>query len=192
MAFVRQWTSWSANWDDDRITKRKLGNTPGKQKRRKDVAHLKERGRKGNNMSKYITLSSDYHVLRLNENGEIEKRLQPDDPVFEKAIGKMIESFNEARLERYLDDDMAKKCLGYTVKDKIRSIRMQFAGKKDECGNPYVKIIVETHPRALVMTKKVRAFIDDYLSAQFCDGWGEGFFYPAKGFKIDQMILAVE
>ena len=102
-------------------------------------------------MSKYITLSSDYHVLCLNENGEIEKRLQADDPVFEKAIGKMIESFNEARLERYLDDDMAKKCLGYTVKDKIRSIRMQFAGKKDECGNPYVKIIVETHPRALVM-----------------------------------------
>ena len=71
-------------------------------------------------MSKYITLSSDYHVLCLNENGEIEKQLQADDPVFEKAIGKMIESFNEARLEQYLDDDMAKKCLGYTVKDKIR------------------------------------------------------------------------
>ena len=42
----------------------------------------------------------------------------------------MIESFNEARLEQYLDDDMAKKCLGYTVKDKIRSIHMQFAGKR--------------------------------------------------------------
>ena len=104
----------------------------------------------------------------------------------------MIESFNEARLERHLDDDMAKKCLGYTVKDKIHSIRMQFAGKKDECGNPYVKIIVETYPRALVMTKKVRAFLDDYLSAQFCDGWGEGFFYPGHSFKIDQMRLAVE
>lgn len=75
-------------------------------------------------MSKYITLSSDYHVLCLNENGEIERQLQADDPIFEKAIGKMIESFNEARLERYLDDDMAKKCLGYTMKDKIRSIRM--------------------------------------------------------------------
>ena len=119
-------------------------------------------------MSKYITLSSDYHVLCLNENGEIEKQLQADDPVFEKAIGKMIESFNEARLERYLDDDMAKKCLGYTVKDEIRFICMQFVGKKDECGNPYVKIIVETYPRALVMTMKVRAFLDDYLSAQFC------------------------
>ena len=55
-------------------------------------------------MSKYITLSSDYHVLCLNENGEIEKQLQADDPVFEKAIGKMIESFNEAHLEQYLDD----------------------------------------------------------------------------------------
>lgn len=143
-------------------------------------------------MSKYITLSSDYHILCLNENGEIERQLQADDPIFEKAIGKMIESFNEARLERYLDDDIAKKCLGYTVKDKIRSIRMQFAGKKDECGNPYIKITIETHPRALVMTKKVRAFFDDYLSAQFCDGWGEGFFYPGHSFKIDQMRLAVE
>ena len=43
-------------------------------------------------MSKYITLSSDYHVLCLNENGEIERQLQADDPIFEKAIGKMIES----------------------------------------------------------------------------------------------------
>lgn len=143
-------------------------------------------------MSKYITLSSDYHVLCLNENGEIEKQLQADDPVFEKAIGKMIESFNEARLEQYLDDDMAKKCLGYTVKDKIRSIRMQFAGKKDEDDNPYIKIITETHPRTLVMTKKVRAFLDDYISAQFCDGWGEGFFYPYNSFQIGQMRLAVE
>ena len=57
-------------------------------------------------MSKYITLSSDYHVLCLNENGEIERQLQADDPIFEKAIEKMIESFNEARLERYLDDDI--------------------------------------------------------------------------------------
>ena|GEM_PF-5117063 len=42
------------------------------------------------------------------------------------------------------------------------------------------------------MTQKVHTFLNDYISAQFCDGWGEGFFYPYNSFKIDQMRLAVE
>ena len=103
----------------------------------------------------------------------------------------MAESFNEMCLEQCLDDEDAARCLGYTIKDKIRSITMERTKMTDEDGSPFMRITVLTYPRALKMTQKVRDFIDGYISDQFCDGWGECFFYPYR-FKADGHILAVE
>ena len=72
---------------------------------------------------------------------------------------------------------------------KIKSIRMKRVVRN---GAPYIQITTETYPRQLRLTQKVRDFLDDYLSSQFCDGWGETFFYPRSFEVSDGTKLAVE
>lgn len=142
-------------------------------------------------MSMYRTISSDYKVFELDADGGLTREVSPDNPLFGIAMDKMADSFNSAHLEQYLDDSDALRYLGYTVKDKVKSITMERTKKTDENGVPFMRITVLTYPRALKMTQKVCGYIDDYLSAQFSDGWGEGFFYPAR-FEANGNILAVD
>lgn len=140
-------------------------------------------------MGKYVTISNNYRVMQLYDDGGIKKELTPDDPMYAVAMDEMAKSFNGGRLEQYLDDKEAVHKLGYTVKNKIRSIRMK---KVLRNGTPYIRITTETYPGQLRLTQKVRNFLDDYLSSQFCDGWGEGFFYPRSFEAPDGTKLAVE
>lgn len=140
-------------------------------------------------MGKYVTISNEYRVMQLYDDGGVKKELTPDDPVYAMAMDKMVKSFNDSCLEQYLDDGEAVHKLGYTVKNKIRSIRMK---KVLRNGTPYIRITTETYPGQLRLTQKVRDFLDDYLSSQFCDGWGEGFFYPRSFEATDGTKLAVE
>ena len=144
-------------------------------------------------MSKYNTIASDYRVLKLNEDGEVIGLIEAKSPLFNFAIDEMVKDFNEMHLEKYLDEEDAVRELGYGLKGKIKAITMKRLEKTDEEGRPFVRITAETVPGTLKLTQKARSFIDDYLSAQFCDGWGEGFFYPCGSFKTaDGQILAVE
>ena len=136
-------------------------------------------------MSKYTTISSDYHELVLDkETGEIieeyEDCLQPH---IDEIAKEMCDSFNSAKLEKWLDDD---------IKDKIKSIRMSRTRKKDECGRPYFRITYEGN-KGVRFTQTLINRLDDYMCEQFSDGWGESFFYPANFFKAkDGKTIAVE
>ena len=147
----------------------------------------REKGRK--EMGKHVTISNDYRVMQFYDDGGIKKELTLDDPVYAMAMDKMVKSFNDSCLEQYLDDGEAVHKLGCTIKEKIKSIRMKRVVRN---GAPYIQITTETYPRRLRLTQKVRDFLDDYLSSQFCDGWGEGFFYPMSFESTDGTKLAVE
>lgn len=140
-------------------------------------------------MGKYVTISNDYLVIRLDNDGEYDGELTLDNPLYTVAMDEMVKSFNNSCLEQYLDDGEAMHKLGYTIKGKIKSIRMKRVVRN---GAPYIQITTETYPRQLRLTQKVRDFLDDYISSQFCDGWGEGFFYPMSFESADGTKLAVE
>lgn len=132
-------------------------------------------------MSVYRTIASDYYIVELNAKGNIMAHLVPTDPLYNQVLDKMVNDFNEARLEQYM---------GGKLKGKVKSIRMKRLKKVDEEERPYIRISVETYPGAVRLTKKVRDIIDDYISAQFCDGWGESVFYPQK-WEIADRWLAI-
>lgn len=139
-------------------------------------------------MGKYVTISNDYLVIRLDNNGEYDGELTLDNPLYTVAMDEMVKSFNNSCLEQYLDDGEAIHKLGYTIKEKIKSIRMKRVVRN---GAPYIQITTETYPGQLRLTQKVRDFLDDYLSSQFSDGWGEVFFH--RNFMApDGTKLAVE
>lgn len=140
-------------------------------------------------MGKYVTISNDYLVIRLDNDGEYDGELTLDNPLYTVAMDEMVKSFNNSCLEQYLDDGEAVHKLGCTIKEKIKSIRMKRVVRN---GAPYIQITTETYPRQLRLTQKVRNFLDDYISSQFCDGWGEGFFYPMSFESTDGTKLAVE
>ena len=144
-------------------------------------------------MSEYRTISSDYIVSEVDDNCNHIRDLEASDPLFSFAIDEMVKSFNEMKLENSIDNKEAKRKLGYTIKEKIKSIRMKRIHKIDEEGRPYVRITVETYPGTLKMTEKVCGYIGDFISSQYSDGWGEGFFGPGNSFKApDGTLLAVE
>lgn len=139
-------------------------------------------------MGKYVTISNDYLVIRLDNDGEYDGELTLDNPLYTVAMDEMVKSFNNSCLEQYLDDGEAMHKLGYTIKEKIKSIRMKRVVRN---GAPYIQITTETYPGQLRLTQKVRDFLDDYLSSQFSDGWGEVFFH--RNFMApDGTKLAVE
>lgn len=140
-------------------------------------------------MGKYVTISNDYLVIRLDNDGEYDGELTLDNPLYTVAMDEMVKNFNDSCLEQYLDDGEAVHKLGCTIKEKIKSIRMKRVVRN---GAPYIQITTETYPRQLRLTQKVRDFLDDYISSQFCDGWGEGFFYPMSFESTDGTKLAVE
>lgn len=140
-------------------------------------------------MGKYVTISNDYLVIRLDNDGEYDGELTLDNPLYTVAMDEMVKNFNDSRLEQYLDDGEAVHKLGCTIKEKIKSIRMKRVVRN---GAPYIQITTETYPGQLRLTQKVRDFLDDYISSQFCDGWGEGFFYPMSFESTDGTKLAVE
>lgn len=120
-------------------------------------------------MSVYRTIASDYYIVELNDKGNIMAHLVPTDPLYNQVLDKMVKDFNEARLEQYM---------GGKLKGRVKSIRMKRLKRVDEEERPYIRISVETHPGTVRLTKKIRGIIDDYITAQFCDGWGESVFYP--------------
>ena len=140
-------------------------------------------------MGKYVTISNDYLAIRLDNDGEYDGELTLDNPLYTVAMDEMVKNFNDSCLEQYLDDGEAVHKLGCTIKEKIKSIRMKRVVRN---GAPYIQITTETYPGQLRLTQKVRDFLDDYISSQFCDGWGEGFFYPMSFESTDGTKLAVE
>ncbi len=144
-------------------------------------------------MSQYRTISSDYRVLKVDHNDKIIEQIFANNPLYRVALMEMVKDFNNMHLEHFIDDKESIKVLGYTIKEKIKSITMELLNRQDKEGNPYIRITIESFPRKLRMTSKVRSFLDDYISSQFCDGWGEGFFYPNNVIKTSNgEYLAIE
>ena len=143
-------------------------------------------------MSSYSVIEAGYYVHEINNIGGIVKTYEPGSPEYIKGLDVLVESFNEAKLEQYLDDEDALRFLGYKIKDKIQSIRMKRLSKTDDHNYPYIRITVTAIPGMLKLTSKVKDFLDDYISAQFSDGWGEAAFYPYNTFEVDGREVGVE
>jgi hypothetical protein len=133
-------------------------------------------------MSRYSTLSSDYHELVLDRAGDVlEVYDYCHQPHIDEMAKEMCNSFNSAELEKYLDDD---------IQGKIKSIRMSRTRKVDEYGRPFFRITFEGN-EGVRFTQKLIGRLDDYMSGQFSDGWGECFFYPNSFKTKDGTIIAV-
>lgn len=80
-------------------------------------------------------------------------------------IGQEIcRSWNEAHIEQFFYG---------ILKDRIRSCKMTC--RLDNKGHTCCHICF-TGVDGFRMTKKVKDAIDEQVTGQFCDGWGEGFF----------------
>ena len=131
-------------------------------------------------MSVYKTISNDYTVVEMdNHNGCINRRLKKSEPLYKDAMNAMITSFNEAHLEKHVPDE---------YKGKVEKIYMEHAKHQ---GIPYIRINV-CFVKGVRVTARVREDFDDYMSAQFTDGWGEGFFYPMPALeRADGIVLGI-
>ncbi len=114
-------------------------------------------------MSKYRTCFRLCEECIVDDNGNITKSYEKNFPHHDIIAKEMTESFNNAKLERFVDD---------SLKGKIKSIRMRI--DQDNEGYSVGHITFEGIP-GLRMTQKVKETLDDDMSAQFSDGWGEGF-----------------
>ena len=94
--------------------------------------------------------------------------------------------FNQAHLEQFINDVDTKHYLGYTLKDKIKSITMKRIKKVDKNGAPYMKIIIESYSHTLKMTRKVCNYLDDFISGQLSDGCGKHVFHPYNSFMTEE------
>lgn len=125
-------------------------------------------------MGRYKMIKSDFKVTRICDNEYF--YMPANHELYKKALELMAEDFNNAKLEQYLteEDKTAKSLLGYTISDKITSIRMRV--KIDDHGIFYTEIIFASYPHMIRFTKYVKIFLGNYLQTEFYDGWGEGFF----------------
>lgn len=143
-------------------------------------------------MSEYRTISSDYRVIQI-DNGTIVKDISVYHSLYILALKEMVRKFNEAHLERYLDDEESSKILGYPIKDRIQSITMQLLTRCDVEGRPYVRITIMSIPGVLRITEKVRNYLTEYLGTQFADGWGKSIFFPTYIAELENNeFLAIE
>ncbi len=130
-------------------------------------------------MSVYKTISNDYKVVELDARGNIKRELEKSEPLYKVAMDTMIDSFNGAHLEKYVPDE---------YKGKVEKIYMEHA---KHGGVPYIRINVR-FVKGVRVTARIREDFDDYMSAQFSDGWGEGFFYPMPAVERgDGLVLGV-
>lgn len=125
-------------------------------------------------MGRYKIIKSDFKVTRICDNEYF--YVPANHSLYKKALELMAEDFNNTKLEQYLteEDKTAKSLLGYTISDKITSIRMRV--KTDDHGIFYTEIIFTSYPHTMRFTQKIKEFLETYVFAEFYDGWGEGFF----------------
>lgn len=130
-------------------------------------------------MSVYKTISNDYKVVEMDSHGNINRSLKKGETLYKVAMDTMIDSFNDAHLEKHVPDE---------YKGKVEKIYMEHTKHN---GIPYIRINV-CFVKGVRVTARVREDFDDYMSAQFTDGWGEGFFYPMPAVeRADGIILGV-
>lgn len=100
----------------------------------------------------------------LDNNGNIVADYDSNLPHHDFIKEKMTKSWNDMHMERFFDG---------VLKDKIESCLMRFCQTTDG----YSVAMVETiGVPGFRFTEKRRNEIAEQLEAQFCDGWGEGFF----------------
>lgn len=114
-------------------------------------------------MSHFISTFSIKEV-QLDEHDNIIAEFEKDLPHGHFLICEMMASWNEMNMAQYFDG---------ILKDKVN--RAIMTGFTDKEGHTCGKIRVICVPGFRLSAKR-RAAIEDQISAQFCDGWGEGFF----------------
>ena len=102
-------------------------------------------------------------------------------PHLDEILDAMIKNFNNLNIERYLD---------IPYRSYISTIQMK-KSRKVHTINKYIEIVYTLTPGA-VPSQELYDYLDEFMSAQFSDGWGEGFFYPAYSWVAkDGTIIAV-
>lgn len=125
-------------------------------------------------MGKCKIIKSDYRVTHIDNNEYF--YVPANHELYKKALDLMAKDFNSVKFEQYLteEDRTTKSLFGYSISDKIKSIRMSV--KTDDYGIFYTEIIFTSYPHTMRFTQKIKEFLETYVFAEFYDGWGEGFF----------------
>ena len=124
-----------------------------------------------------------FHIkeIQVDENLNITGEYETNLPHHDFLCKEMCKSWNEMHMEQFYDG---------ILKDKLASIRMSYG--IDEEGKSFGRIIFTGIP-GFRFSQKIKDEIDEQTSAQFSDGWGEGFFYPYNTMTApDGTIVAVE
>lgn len=124
-----------------------------------------------------------FHIreVNLSENGDVLDEFETDLPHHDFICKEMCKSWNHMQMERFYDG---------ILKGRLANVVMSYGKEAD--GRSYGRITFTGKP-GFRFTQKVKDEIDEQTTAQFSDGWGEGFFYPYNHMTApDGVIIGVE
>ena len=120
-------------------------------------------------MSKILSLYT-CHEVQVDDQGDFIKEYETNLPHADIIANEFISDWNKQA--DFMRDLMNKQ----VAKDRIASCKARrYKAKSPECT---IAIEIVTKPGCTFHA--IRDNIYDFISAQFADGWGEGFFGPVN------------
>lgn len=116
------------------------------------------------------------HEIVLDKQGNYIDSYESKLPHHDIIAKKMADSWNSMNIEKYFDG---------ILKDKIASAKMKVRKIKDDT----VAVVTVLGKPNVRFSRNMTEEIFDQIDAQFCDGWGEGFFGCVNVMKADDGTL---
>lgn len=124
-------------------------------------------------MSMFKVLTN-LHETVIDKNGNIQDEFDTNLKHHDQIASEICKSWNEANMSQYYDG---------ILKDNIVSCKMTCT--QDKTSKESIAVITFVMKPGLRLTKKYKDAIIEQTSAQFSDGWGEGFFGAANIMEDD-------
>lgn len=127
-------------------------------------------------MSQIYSLYTCNEVI-VDDNGNFVKDYTENLPHHDQIIKTFCDAFNTSAKDHLLN------ILNKDVGDKIAAMKAKPYAKA-EPGKTIIVVAITAKPNAR-FTEKLRTQVFDWISTQYSDGWGEGFFGPVNVLTAD-------
>lgn len=133
-------------------------------------------------MSKYNVIYGPIHeVITDKKSGNDGPYYESDLPHGKYLLKEMCKNWNDMNMQQYFDGILKDKIQSAIMKPQIitnTENEKEYYGKVEIIGVPNFRF-----------TERIREEIADQMDAQFCDGWGEGFF-GCETFEVEDGVWA--